>query len=141
MNWNLHLLSECLKNSEYVTKPSMRSTLATLLVALAGCTSEVVLSVPDMMCEESCAVKVREVLAEQPGVQRVNVDFPKRVARLSVSMSNFSADGAVAALVDHGFENSKLKTNNAQVVPTRNPAAHGAAATNYSTASPATSAH
>jgi copper chaperone CopZ len=92
--------------------------LTSLLIALTGCTSEVVLAVPDMMCEESCAVKVREVLAEQPGVRRVNVDFPKRIATLSIDNSHFSADAAVAALVDHGFEDSKLKTDNLPVIPT-----------------------
>jgi copper chaperone CopZ len=70
-----------------------------------------------MMCEDGCAVKVREVLSKQPGVKRVKVDFPKRVAILAVDKSEFSTDDAVAALVDHGFEHSKLKTDNLPVAP------------------------
>jgi len=77
---------------------------------LSGCTSEVTLSVPDMMCEESCAVKVREVLSKQEGVQSVKVDFPSRTATLAVRESNFSTEQAIAALVDHGFDEAALKT-------------------------------
>jgi copper chaperone CopZ len=76
-----------------------------------GCTTEIVLSVPDMMCEESCAVKVREVLSDQPGVARVSVDFPSRTATLAVRRSRFDADRAIAALVDHSFENSRVKSS------------------------------
>jgi copper chaperone CopZ len=94
-----------------------------LVLLLAGCTTEVVLSVPDMMCEESCAVKVREVLSEQPGVKRVNVDFPKRTATLAVRESSFDAEQALAALVDHGFDEARLKTDDS-------PAQRSTAATN-----------
>jgi copper chaperone CopZ len=82
-----------------------------VLLAVTGCTTEVVLSVPDMMCEESCAVKVREVLSEQPGVKRVKVDFPNRTATLAVRQSSFNVDRAIAALVDHGFDEARLKTD------------------------------
>jgi copper chaperone CopZ len=88
------------------------------LTFLAGCSSQVTLAVPDMMCEDGCAAKVRDVLAKQPGVKQVNVDFPKRVATLSIDESSFSAEDAVAELVDHGFKNSKLKTDNLPVTPT-----------------------
>jgi hypothetical protein len=63
-------------------------------------------------------VKVREVLAEQPGVEQVNVDFPQRIAALRVDKSKFNADSAVAALVDHGFEHSRVKTDDSAVTPT-----------------------
>jgi mercuric ion binding protein len=84
-----------------------------LAVAVTGCTTEVVLSVPDMMCEESCAVKVREVLSEQPGVKRVKVDFPHRTATLAVHQSDFDVNRAIAALVDHGFDEARLKSDEA----------------------------
>jgi copper chaperone CopZ len=90
------------------------SVCSAALFLLTGCTTEVVLSVPDMMCEESCAVKVREVLAEQPGVKRVRVDFPNRTATLAVRESKFDADRALDALVDHGFDEARLKANGAQ---------------------------
>jgi hypothetical protein len=61
---------------------------------------------------------VRQVLAKQPGVSSVNVDFPKRIATLHIDKSTFNADVALAALVDHGFEHSKLKTDNSPVTPT-----------------------
>jgi copper chaperone CopZ len=77
---------------------------------LTGCTSEVTLSVPDMMCEDGCAVKVRKILSEQPGVRRAEVDFPNRTATVRVYPSQFSADAAVAALVDYGFDHSQLKS-------------------------------
>ncbi|MEX2316663.1 MAG: heavy-metal-associated domain-containing protein [Pirellulales bacterium] len=86
-------------------------------VLLTGCASEVTLSVPDMMCEEGCAAKVREVLSEQPGVKQVRVDFPNRTATLGVNKAKFDVEQAVAVLVDHGFEHSRLKTE------TQNPAA------------------
>ncbi len=78
---------------------------------------QITLAVPDMMCEEGCAAKVREVLVKQPGVERVNVDFSKRIAKLAVDKSAFDADAAVAALVDHGFEHSQIKTDDLPVTP------------------------
>jgi copper chaperone CopZ len=68
----------------------------------------VVLEVPDMMCEQSCAAKVREVLAEQTGVQEVQVDFPTRRATLAVDPATFDAKAAVATLVDYQFSNTRL---------------------------------
>lgn len=87
-----------------------------LIVALVGCTSQeqfaapVSFHVPDMMCEEGCAAKVREVLAETPGVKRVSIDFEARMARVDVDKAVFDSDAAIATLVDYGFENSKLVT-------------------------------
>jgi copper chaperone CopZ len=91
--------------------------LAALLLLCAGCTSEVTFSVPDMMCEESCAVKVREVLSEQPGVEQVQVDFPSRTATVLANRLRFDADAAVAALVDHGFDEARV--GSASSVPTQ----------------------
>jgi mercuric ion binding protein len=93
------------------SKISMKSKYPLLcmisLVLLAGCTSSVTLAVPDMMCEESCAVKVREVLSKQEGVSSVKVDFPRRTATVVVRPSKFDAERAVAALVDHGFDEAR----------------------------------
>jgi copper chaperone CopZ len=92
------------------------SSMLAIVLLFTGCTTEVVLSVPDMMCEESCAVKVNEVLSKQPGVARVNVDFPNRTATLAVKPSEFDLDAAIAALVDYGFEESRLKTGDSPVL-------------------------
>jgi copper chaperone CopZ len=69
------------------------------------------LSVPDMMCEESCAAKVREVLSQQPGVKEVVVDFPNRTATVAVDQAEFDVEKAVRLLSDdYGFPNTHLKT-------------------------------
>jgi len=71
-------------------------------------------SVPDMMCEVGCAAKVREILSEQPGTREVLVDFEAKTATVAIEEGAFDAGAAVAALVDHAFEHSELKTNAAQ---------------------------
>ena len=100
--------------------------LIVVTLAVAGCSSEVTFSVPDMMCEESCAVKVHEVLSKQAGVKRVNVDFPSRTATLAVNQSKFDADQAIAALVDHGFEEARLRTGDS---PAKTPSAPSTSST------------
>ena len=65
-------------------------------------------SVPDMMCEFSCAPKVREVLAAQPGVKDVQVELDAKRATVAVDEEKFDADAAIAALVDVQFVNTKL---------------------------------
>jgi copper chaperone CopZ len=67
-------------------------------------------SAPDMMCPESCAVKVKEILSEQPGAKEVVVDFDSKTATVAVEEGKFDADAAIAALVDHGFDHSTLKS-------------------------------
>jgi copper chaperone CopZ len=66
-------------------------------------------SVPDMMCQESCAVRVKEILAEAPGAKDVIVDFDTKTATVAIEESRFDAQQALAALVDHHFDNSSLK--------------------------------
>lgn len=73
----------------------------------------VAFDVPDMMCPQSCAVKVHEILSEQPGVKDAVVDFDARMATVAIEPGKFDADAAIAALVDHGFDHSKLKSANA----------------------------
>jgi copper chaperone CopZ len=66
---------------------------------------------PDMMCPEGCGEKVKEILSEQPGAKEVFVDFDAKVAKVAVSDDGkFDKDAAVAALVDHGFQNSSVKS-------------------------------
>ncbi len=73
--------------------------------------------VPDMMCAESCAVKVNEILSEQPGAKEVVVDFDTKTATVAVDEDKFDAQAAIAALVDHMFENSALKTAKSDATP------------------------
>ena len=67
-------------------------------------------SVPDMMCPESCAVKTKEILSQQPGAKEVVVDFDSKTATVAVEEGKFNAEAAIAALVDHGFDHSTLKS-------------------------------
>ena len=66
-------------------------------------------SVPDMMCEESCAVQTKEILSEQPGAKEVIVNFDSKTATVAIEEGKFDAEAAIAALVDHGFDHSQLK--------------------------------
>ena len=108
------------------------TTLATAAVLLAGCQSEVAsnadnsnvaaaavafnvsgaptisFSVPDMMCQHACAVKVKEALAAQPGVEEVKVDFEAKLATVAIDQDLFDPDAAVATLIDYQFTNSEL---------------------------------
>ena len=88
--------------------PSPEVTLTAFNVAGAP---TVEFSVPDMMCPESCAVKTKEILAEQRGAKEVVVDFETKTATVAVEEGKFDAEVAIAALVDHGFDHSALKSN------------------------------
>ena len=66
------------------------------------------LEVPDMMCQYSCAAKVKEVLATQTGVKEVKIDFESKTATVAVDEAKFDGEAAVAALVDYQFSNTKL---------------------------------
>jgi len=66
-------------------------------------------SVPDMMCPEGCGAKTKEILAEQPGVKDVLIEFESKTAVVAVDDGEFDSDVALAALVDHGFDHSTLK--------------------------------
>jgi copper chaperone CopZ len=67
-------------------------------------------SVPDMMCPESCAVQVKEILSEQPGAKEVVVDFDSKTATVAIDKDKFDPDAAIAALVDHMYDHSQLKS-------------------------------
>lgn len=74
----------------------------------------VAFSVPDMMCPDGCGVKVKEILSEQPGAKEVVVDFDNKMATVAVEdTTKFDSNAALAALVDHAFKNSALKSGDA----------------------------
>jgi copper chaperone CopZ len=106
--------------------------LALILVALIGCSDSKVTTtdpaksesktvafnaanaptvqfeVPDMMCEEGCAVAVKQVLEAQPGAMEVKVEFDKKLATVAVDEDKFDSNAAVVALLDKQFPNAKL---------------------------------
>jgi len=65
-------------------------------------------AVPDMMCEDGCVPAVKKILAQQPGAQDVAVDFEGKTATVAIDEGAFSADLAIAELVDRGFDHSRL---------------------------------
>jgi copper chaperone CopZ len=72
----------------------------------------VVFNAPDMMCPEGCGAKVKEILSGQPGAKEVLVNFDAKTATVAIDKdAKFDSDAAVAALADHGFKNSSLKTD------------------------------
>lgn len=78
----------------------------------------VAFNAPDMMCPEGCGVKVKEILSEQPGANEVIVDFDSKMATVAIeSDGKFDANAAVAALADHGFKNSSVKSDGQTKVP------------------------
>lgn len=85
-------------------------------VMLLGCGPPMAeFSVPDMMCAEGCGAKVKEILSGQPGAKEVVVDFDAKSAKVAIgSDGKFDANAAVAALVDHGFKNSAIKSGDSQ---------------------------
>ena len=109
------------------------TTLATTALLVVGCQSETPrstdasvdttpatfnsegaptaeLHVPNMYCQHACVAKVKEILASQEGVKDVKIDFDTKTATLAISKAAFNAEAALAALVDHQFNDSKLIT-------------------------------
>ena len=86
----------------------LRLPEATTAVFNAAGAPTVEFSVPDMMCPDSCAVKTKEILAEQRGARDVLVDFETKTATVVIEEGQFDADAALAALLDHGFDHSTL---------------------------------
>ena len=72
--------------------------------------AEVEFSVPNMVCEFSCAPTVEKTLAAQPGVKGVQIDVPSKTAKVTVDAQIFDAQAAIAALVDVQFIDTKLKS-------------------------------
>ncbi|HEX4414687.1 MAG TPA: heavy-metal-associated domain-containing protein [Lacipirellulaceae bacterium] len=72
----------------------------------------VVFNAPDMMCPEGCGAKVKEILSGQPGAKEVVVNFDAKTATVAFDKdAKFDSSAAVAALVDHGFKNSSVKSD------------------------------
>jgi copper chaperone CopZ len=65
-------------------------------------------SLPDMMCEDGCAMAVEDILARQPGAKEVRVDFKAKTATVAIEEGKFDSEQALAALVDKGFDHSQL---------------------------------
>ncbi len=84
-------------------------------------------SVPQMMCEFSCAPTVRKTLAAQPGVKDVKVDLESKTATVAVDEDQFDAEAAVAALVDMQFTETQVLAKNSDVNEAAEPAAIDAA--------------
>jgi copper chaperone CopZ len=74
-------------------------------------------NVPDMMCPTSCVAKTREILSQQPGAKDVLVDFETKTAIVAVEPDKFDAGQAIAALVDHGFDHSAVKSDSNKSEP------------------------
>lgn len=71
-------------------------------------------NVPDMMCPEGCGEKTKEILSEQPGAKEVVINFEAKTATVAIEDGKFDKAAAIAALVDHGFEHSTLKSDDAE---------------------------
>ena len=71
-------------------------------------------NVPDMMCPEGCGEKTKEILSEQPGAKEVVINFEAKTATVAIEDGKFDKDAAIAALGDHGFEHSTLKSDDAE---------------------------
>jgi copper chaperone CopZ len=69
------------------------------------------ISLPNMMCEDGCALTVRDILVRQPGAKDVKVDFEGKTALVAIDETKFSSDEAIAALVDKGFDQSTIKAD------------------------------
>jgi copper chaperone CopZ len=85
-----------------------------LLAVVAGCSSadsgepaaalaRLSLHVDGMMCADSCAKTVEEILAAQPGVREVQVSFEASQAICHVDPELFEPDIAIAELADQDF--------------------------------------
>jgi copper chaperone CopZ len=68
----------------------------------------VAFSVPDMMCEDSCAATVKAILSKQPGVKEVRVDFAAKTAMVAIEEGQFDPQSAIAKLIDKGFDHTML---------------------------------
>ena len=74
------------------------------------------------MCPEGCGAKYEGNSFGAAGGKEVVVDFDAKTATVAVEKDKFDADAAIAALVDHGFEHSTLKSGDAQTEAAAAPA-------------------
>jgi copper chaperone CopZ len=102
----------CSRQAERIPTSNSNSVNATAFNVANAPTVQ--FSAPDMMCPEGCGEKVKEILSEQPGAKEVIVDFDAKTATVATEGDGkFDANAAVAALVDHGFKNSSVKSDSA----------------------------
>lgn len=98
-----------------VAPPSTTTTAVQPAAFNASGAPTVEFSAPDMMCPEGCGTKVKEILSGQPGAKDVVVDFDAKTAKVAVDKDGrFDANAAIAALADHGFKNSAIKSGDSQ---------------------------
>ncbi len=95
-------------NSEAAALVEEETSLANAVAFNAEGAPTIKISVPDMMCEDSCVPTVRETLAAQPGVKEVKVELVSKTATVAVDQAKFDSKAAVAALVDLQFTETKL---------------------------------
>jgi copper chaperone CopZ len=108
--------------------------VAVLLLSIAGCADSpasavfnaaqaptVEFDLPDMMCEDGCAQAVEDILQRQAGVKEVQVNFAGRTAMVVIDEVAFDSQQALAALIDKGFDNSKLAGDANQAPPSQSP--------------------
>ncbi len=98
-----------MKTTDAIFKTIGGLLMLSVLVLFSGCDPVVEFSVPDMMCAEGCGETVKGILAKQPGVKEVVVDFEGRTARVTVEEGQFDSKKALDDLVDKQFLNSSVK--------------------------------
>lgn len=104
----LALVVGCAEQGRVSTVSDAETTTVAFNVAGAP---TVEFNVPDMMCPEGCGAKTKEILSEQPGAKEVVINFEAKTATVAIEEGKFDEDAAIAALVDHGFESSTLKSD------------------------------
>lgn len=127
------VLSGCIRGSGDVKEIGVAGTPVAFNVDGAP---TVEFNVPDMMCPTSCVAKTREILSQQPGAKEVLVDFDTKTAVVAIEADQFDASQAIAALVDHGFDHSTVKsevsTKSAAAIATPGDGAEEAATSRHS---------
>jgi copper chaperone CopZ len=109
-HWAILCLAHCLAGcAEHGAVDNLQPTHQPVFNASRWPT--VVFALPDMMCEEGCAEAVEDILAVQPGIEDVRVDFEAKSATVAINAQSFDSQQVIAALVDKGFDNSTLATN------------------------------
>lgn len=118
------VLCGCVRESSDVTETGVAATPVAFNVSGAP---TIEFSVPDMMCPTSCVAKTKEILSQQPGAKEVRVDFDTKTAIVAVESGDFNAEQAIAALVDHGFDHSTVKSESGKTDSAASAGSSGAA--------------
>jgi copper chaperone CopZ len=118
--------------SQQSSEDSPAAVAATPVAFNVGGAPTVEFNVPDMMCPTSCVAKTKEILSQQPGAKEVRVDFDTKTAVVAIESGNFNVEQAIAALVDHGFDHSTVKSEAARASATPGAATEKSAASDHS---------